>query len=195
VRYIDRWCCVVEHSVDEQYDAYPLFGWERQIDRYHISDDVLSSFKKEGFDGCCRILQRTTSRPIDIRIRRALEYFGYGMGMDNIHQRYVTYVASLEALLLGDNERRGIDRKLSYRISCLLEQDASKRERLRGSIEWLYGLRCRIVHGASPAPAEVAVGLTSLRWALYSLLRRLATNPDNFSSVDDIAKWTKAQLG
>jgi hypothetical protein len=193
VKYDDRWRHVVETSVNGQYQACPLCSWERRVDPYLISHDVLESFKKEGFDACCDVLRRNTPRPITIRIGRALEYFYYGMEMPNVYMRYLSYVSGLEALLLAENERRFNESILSKRVSCLLETDAAKRKQLRSHTKWLYDIRCNIVHGASPAPVEVWEGLRSARWVLYSLIRRLATGKENFSSVEEVVKWVNTE--
>jgi len=105
------------------------------------------------------------------------------------------YVTGLEALLLRQNETRGVTRKLSKRVSCLLASDDKKRQQLFLLMKQLYKLRCDIVHGETASTVQIEDALDYVRWFLYAVVKRLVTGPENFASIDEIAERIDRKAG
>lgn len=182
---------VTEFMIDGQYrSSLSTYGSARNIAPYSISCSVVNAFAKEGFQACGEVLGKQNPNQLEMRVRKALDYFSIGMQTFNVFQRYVMYTASLEALLMKENEL-GVARKLPKRASWLLESDQKKRDQLHSLVSWAYGIRCDIVHGESPSTVLAEEGLRYLRFVLYSIVKRLVTGSEHFTSVDDIVEWVK----
>ena len=191
IELVQREICVIEDSINGKPHPGVVETISRKAEPYLINDRVIDAFRTKGFHDCAEVLRKKTLNPLDVRIRKALDYFSYGMQARNIFQRYVTYIAGLEALLLSEHDRRGAGKKISKRASYLLRDEPKKRKEFASLVDWLYGLRCDIVHGELPSAVEVESGLMYLRRVLYSLLKRLVTGAERFATVDDIVQFMR----
>ena len=184
---------ILELDLDGKYWAGPGGSHERKGETLIMTEKRLASFRKEGLNDCMKAITSRNPNPLQKRMRRAIEYSGFGMRTPDVMLRFVLYVSGLEALLLKENERRGIVKNLSNRIAWLLGSSEEGRETLVSHTKELYRLRCDIVHGDLVDPIQVEGYLPYLHWLLFAVLKRLAKGRDRFTSVEDVAKWVANQ--
>lgn len=90
VELADREGHVTEMLIDGQYKlSLSTYGSARNIAPYSISYSVVNAFAREGFRACGEILGKQNPSQLEMRVRKALDYFSIGMQTLNVFQRYV----------------------------------------------------------------------------------------------------------
>ena len=110
------------------------------------------------------------------RFARALYFLQAARSHSDLGVKISNYATSFEALFSTDTQE--LSHKLSERIACFLETDATQRRSLFQEIKKAYSIRSKIVHGAggsrslqSSAEAAAMSCDTALRRVLLKILR------------------------
>jgi len=85
----------------------------------------------------------------------AIERFDCATQRLRIEDRLTDYVTTLEALLLGGDEKAELGYRLSLRLATLLGETGNQRIRIRQIFSKAYAQRSKIVHGKKLKPMEI----------------------------------------
>jgi hypothetical protein len=167
---------VKENLQGQKPIGFPFVGVHTTAYPLRLANDDLNNYRTAGFDSCAHCLRTVHNTELQNRVRRSLDYVAMGLREGDRPQRFVWLMTSLEALLLLEDDRGGKVRKLSERIQTLLGNNYP-------DIEMLYDLRSRIVHGDF-VQNSIDSGIQRMEYILYSLIIRLLTAPDEFTTLD-----------
>ncbi len=117
------------------------------------------------------------SSDLEKRIKNALHFFRIGDNFSPDYQKVFFYVAAIENLILGDDDRDVLRWKFSEKGAILLGGDLKRRLELSTELKKLYDTRSRIAHGG--ASEYDFLKTTKSRRHLHSLIMNLLYLIDN----------------
>lgn len=88
-----------------------------------------------------------TKNDLQHRIKNALYLKRIADNDSPDHLKILFYVAAIENLILGDNERDVLRWKFSQKGALILDDDPLKRQQISTELKHLYDLRSKIAHG------------------------------------------------
>ncbi len=100
----------------------------------------------------------TSGDPDNSHLRTAIHYFENGdrkitphplAGSFDAIEPLMSYEAALEALLIREDERRGVENKLSRRVLALMKTDRAT-DKIADFTRRVFWLRSKVAHGARP---------------------------------------------
>lgn len=111
------------------------------------------------------------SSELEKRIKNALHFYRIGDNFSPNHPKIFFYVASIEHLILGRNDRDVLRWKFSEKGAILLADDSKERLGLSNELKGLYDKRSIIVHGGKFE--YDFFGTTSARRHLHNIIMKI----------------------
>lgn len=123
-----------------------VFGFE-------IDKNVMRLIKKSQFDKLNKLLLKPEERqsPFEKSLLTSIDFYGYAMNEYNRRNKFISFMISLESLVLDRRENKG---ELAERVALILADSVSEREKIAKRIQELYDVRSDIVHEGKDAVKE-----------------------------------------
>jgi len=122
-------------------------GWSKYHGKYF--DEHLKRLSKISIDKKPTRLQK--------KILQALQIYGLSRFSQKAEIRFLFLVSSFESLLLTENDRDYLGKKLSEKTAFLLEKDYEKRLKLYKQMKSFYGKRSGLVHNGKTQISDTEV--------------------------------------
>ncbi len=153
---------------------------------YEIDTKTLTLIRKLWLPELSVILQKHDKKRTEFEklLVTAVDFFGTAMNQPNAREAYLSFVISLESLLLKENEPRGL---LAERVAIIVGETYEAREELFKQMEHIYYVRSRIVHNGFTDLTEDDLGLVSII-AFQAILRLVSMS----KKINDIGKLVQA---
>ena len=128
------------------------------------------------------LLQDTKNR----YIKNSIEFLFRGRHIHENKVSLVLAIISLEALFSKSSDTGEIGFKLSNRVAVLLGKNSEERKNIRKSINELYNMRSKIVHGVPLQDVDFQGIFIWSRMAILRFLMLAKTYPDHDSIINEI---------
>jgi len=115
------------------------------IRNWIIQKDDLELFKKMGLNKLSNLLKKETLSKFESTLLDSLLIYSRNSLMQNIHDKIIYILSSLEAILIIDNNE-SIMQNLSERIAILIGKNVEEKKQIIRNIKTIYGLRSKFLH-------------------------------------------------
>ncbi len=153
---------------------------------YEIDTKTIALIQKLWLAELSGVLQKHDKKRTEFEklLVTAIDFFGIAMNQLNPREAYLSFVTSLESLLLKENEPRGL---LAERVAIIVGETYKAREELFKQMEHIYYIRSRIVHNGFTDITEDDVGLVSI--IAFQAILHLVSLSDK---INDIGRLVQA---
>jgi hypothetical protein len=115
------------------------------VSRYEITEEIMGRIEERNLDELNKILLKPdeSRSPFEKSLLTSIDFYGNGMNEYNYRNRFVSFIISLESLLLGERGRKAV---LAERAALILGPNSETRQCIEDRISYLYDIRSKIVH-------------------------------------------------
>ncbi len=126
-----------------------IFGFE-------VNKNVMHQIRKSYFDKLNKLLLKheETLSPFEKSLLTSIDFYGYAMNEYNLRNKFISFMISLESLLLDQRENKGM---LAERVALIIENDAAQREEVAKLVRDMYDIRSDIVHEGKDEVTEADI--------------------------------------
>ena len=123
------------------------FGWSKYHEKYF--KEHLERLSKISIDKKPTRLQK--------KILQSLQVYGLSRLSQKVEIRFIFLVSSFESLLLTENDRDYLGKKLAEKTAFLLKEDYEERLKLYKQMKGFYGKRSGLIHSGKTQISDVEV--------------------------------------
>jgi hypothetical protein len=145
---------------------------------YEITAEIMREIKKRNLDKLNKILLKPEEKrsPFEKNLLTSIDFYGNGMNEYTFRNRFVSFMISLESLLLVEREVRAV---LAERAAMILGISSDGRKRIDKRISDLYEIRSKIVHEGKD---EVTLNdIRSLSSTVFEIILKLINYSSNIN--------------
>src|SRR5687767_5336762 len=115
------------------------------VQSYEVTAETMRKIKRLNLDKLNKILLKPEERrrTFENVLLTSIDFYGNGMNEYNFRNRFLSFIISLEILLLVEKEGGAA---LAERTARILGPDLEARQRVKKTINKLYDIRSKIVH-------------------------------------------------
>jgi len=160
---------------------------------YEIDAQTIGLMQKISLDKLSNMLQKHVNKRSEFEklLVTAVDFFGTAMNHPSPREAYLSFVISLEALLLKEGEPRGL---LAERVALVVGESYDERNTLFEQMEKIYTLRSRIVHNGFSDVTEEDVRIVSI--IAFQVIARLLSMLDKLNDIGKlISASAKSKFG
>lgn len=152
---------------------------------YEIDTKTMALIQKLRLTELSGILQKHDKKRTEFEklLVTAIDFFGTAMNQLNPREAYLSFVISLESLLLKENEPRGL---LAERVAIIVGETYEAREVLFKQMEHIYYVRSRIVHNGFTDITEDDLWLVSI--IAFQAILRLVSISDKINDIGGLVQ-------